>query len=55
MAKYRVYITQTWTYADVVDAKSIDQAYEIADGISQDITFDEMDFGDDHIEVEEVR
>ena len=53
--KYRIYITQTWTHSDIIEASSVDEAYEIAGNISCDIDPKDMCYGDDYIEVEEVR
>ena len=55
--KYRIYITQTWSFTDVIEAGSLDDAMEKAGEIAVDIDpiTGDMTFGDDYVEVEEVR
>lgn len=55
--KYRIYITQTWSFTDVIEAESLDDAMEKAGEIAADIDpiTGDMTFGDDYVEVEEVR
>ena len=55
MKKYRVYITQVWTYGTFVEAENRRQAEELAGEIACDLMPNDMDFGDDYVEVEEVK
>lgn len=50
--KYKVYISEVWTYSTVIDAESQDEAEVIASDISMDLGIDDMSFCDGTVEVE---
>ena len=54
MSKYKVYISQVWTYKTEEEAESRREADELATEIASDMTpmNSHMTFGDSYVEVE---
>lgn len=55
--KYKVYISQVWTYTTEIEADSKEQAQDIAGYIAEDVSpqNDNMRFGEERVEVEEMK
>lgn len=55
--KYKVYISQVWTYTTEIEADSKEQAQDIAEYIAEDVSpqNDNMRFGEERVEVEEMK
>lgn len=57
--KFKMYMTQTWTYTTEIEASCKEEAYEIAGDIATEISPREDDvdmrFGEEYIEIEEMK
>ena len=55
MKRYRVAISQVWTYDAEIEAENRQMADEIAGEMATEISPEVMTFGDDYVEVWEVK
>ena len=55
MRKYKVAITQVWTFSTEVSARNREEADIMAGEIAGDLMPEDMMFGDDYVEVWEVK
>ena len=55
--KYKVYISQVWSYTKEIDANSRTEADEVAERIADGMTpaNSPMQYGDTYVEVEEIK
>ena len=59
--RYKVYVSQVWSYSTVIEADSREEADGIAGEIAQDISpkcnnpLRRMTFGDEYVEVEPIK